>query len=41
MLELRADRMRTVHDVIATLTDDVLDGQTDQVPPPGYPPAGS
>ena len=39
MLELRADRMRTVHDVIATLTDDVLDSQT--VPPPGYPPAGS
>jgi hypothetical protein len=41
MLELRADRMRTVHDVIATLTDDVLGGQTDPVPPPGYPPAGS
>jgi hypothetical protein len=41
MLELRADRMRTVHDVIAALTDGVLDGQTDPVPPPGYPPAGS
>jgi len=41
MLELRADRMRTVHDVIATLTDDVLAGQTDPVLPPGYPPAGS
>ena len=41
MLELRADRMRTVHDVIATLTDDVVGGQTDPVPPPGYPPAGS
>jgi DinB superfamily/Pentapeptide repeats (8 copies) len=41
MLELRADRMRTVHDVMATLTDDVLAGQTDPVPPPGYPPAGS
>jgi len=41
MLELRADRMRTVHDVIATLTDDVVSGQTDPVPPPGYPPAGS
>jgi hypothetical protein len=41
MLDLRADRMRTVHDFIATLTDDVLDGQTDPVPAPGYPPAGS
>jgi len=41
MLALRADRMRTVHDLIATLTDDVLEGQTDPVPPPGYPPAGS
>jgi hypothetical protein len=40
MLELRADRMRTVHEVIAALTDDVLGGQTDPVPPPGYPPAG-
>jgi hypothetical protein len=41
VLELRADRMRTVHDVIAALTDDVVGGQTDPVPPPGYPPAGS
>jgi hypothetical protein len=41
VLELRADRMRTVHDVIATLTDEVLCGDTDPVPPPGYPPAGS
>jgi uncharacterized damage-inducible protein DinB len=41
MLELRADRMRTVHDVIATLTDDALGGQTDPVPQPGYPPPGS
>ncbi len=41
VLALRADRMRTVHDVIATLTDDVLGGDTDPVPPPGYPPAGS
>lgn len=41
MLDLRADRMRTVHDVVATLTDDVLGGDTDPVPPPGYPPAGS
>jgi hypothetical protein len=41
VLDLRADRMRTVHDVIATLTDDVLGGETNPVPPPGYPPAGS
>lgn len=41
MLALRADRMQTVHDVIATLTDDVLAGDTDPVAPPGYPPAGS
>jgi hypothetical protein len=41
MLELRADRMRTVHEVIAALTDDVLNGETDPVPSPGYPPAGS
>jgi hypothetical protein len=41
MLALRADRMRTVREVIAGLTDHVLNGQTDPVPPPGYPPAGS
>ena len=41
VLELRADRMRTVHEVIATLTDDALRGQTNPVPAPGYPPAGS
>ena len=41
MLALRADRMRTVHDVIAALTDDVLAGETDPVLTPGYPPAGS
>ncbi len=41
VLELRADRLRTVHDVIATLTDDVGGGETDPVPSPGYPPAGS
>jgi hypothetical protein len=41
MLELRADRMRTVSEVIHTLTDEVLAGQTRPVPPPGYPPAGS
>jgi DinB superfamily len=32
VLELRADRMRTVHDVIAALTDDVLGGETDPCP---------
>ncbi len=41
MLELRADRMRAVHDVMAKLTDDLVGGETDPVPPPGYPPAGS
>jgi uncharacterized protein YjbI with pentapeptide repeats len=41
MLELRADRMRTVGDVIAKLTDDLVGAETDPVPPPGYPPAGS
>lgn len=41
VLELRADRMRTVRGVLADLTDDVLNGDTDPVPPPGYPPAGS
>jgi hypothetical protein len=41
VLELRADRMHTVHDVIAALTDDAVGSQTDPVPPPGYPPAGS
>jgi hypothetical protein len=41
VLELRADRMGTVRDLIAGLTDDVVGGQTAPVPPPGYPPAGS
>ncbi len=41
MLELRADRMRTVGEVIAKLTDDQVGRETDPVPPPGYPPAGS
>jgi hypothetical protein len=41
VLDLRADRMRTVRDLVATLTDDVVAGRTDPVPPPGYPPAGS
>lgn len=41
ILELRADRMRTVRDVIAELTDDRLGGETDPVRAPGYPPAGT
>jgi uncharacterized protein YjbI with pentapeptide repeats len=41
VLDLRADRMRTVHDVMATLTDAALSGQTEPVAPPGYPPAAS
>jgi hypothetical protein len=40
VLGLRADRMRTVHGVIATLTDDVVSGQTDPVSAPGYPAGG-
>jgi hypothetical protein len=41
MLALRADRMGVVREVIAGLTDVVLDGTTEPVPPPGYPEAGS
>src|SRR5579875_1950115 len=41
MLDLRADRMHTVRDVIEALTDDELGGQTRPVSSPGYPPAGS
>jgi hypothetical protein len=41
VLELRTNRMRTVHDVIANLTDNVVGSETEPVPPPGYPPAGS
>jgi hypothetical protein len=33
--EVRADRMRSVHDVIAAISDDVLGGETDPVPAPG------
>ena len=40
VLELRADRMRTVRDVIAALTDRRLDGETDPASTSGYPPAG-
>lgn len=41
MLELRTDRMRTVHDVIAALTDEQLGGETEPMASPGYPAAGS
>jgi hypothetical protein len=41
MLDLRADRMRTVQDLIAKFTDDTLGGETEPVLTPGYPPAGS
>ena len=40
VLEVRADRMSSVRDVLAMLTDEALGGETDPVPPPGYPPAG-
>ncbi len=41
VLALRADRAAVVHDVLAGLTDAVLAGTTDPIPPPGYPEAGS
>jgi hypothetical protein len=41
MLELRADRMRTVDDVMAALTDEQLGGETEPLTSPGYPPPGS
>lgn len=41
VLALRADRMATVRKVMADLTDEVLAGETDPVPGPGYPAAGS
>jgi hypothetical protein len=37
VLELRADRMGTYRDVIATLTDEQLAGTTEPVLQPGYP----
>ena len=37
MLALRADRMATVRQVIAELTDEQLAGMTEPVPEPGYP----
>jgi hypothetical protein len=41
VLALRADRMATVRDVLAGLTDDVLAGRTEPVTAPGYPPPDS
>ena len=41
VLALRADRTAVVRDVLARLTDDVLAGETDPIPPPGYPAAGT
>jgi hypothetical protein len=37
VLALRADRMATVREVLAGLTDDTLAGATEPVPGPGYP----
>jgi uncharacterized protein YjbI with pentapeptide repeats len=37
VLALRADRMATVRQVLADLTDEQLAGMTEQVPGPGYP----
>jgi hypothetical protein len=40
VLQLRAERMATMRDALAGLTDDVLAGETDPIPAPGYPAAG-
>lgn len=40
MLELRSDRMRTVREVIAALTDEQLSGETVPLTSPGYPAQG-
>jgi hypothetical protein len=37
VLALRADRMATVRDVLASLTDDKLASMTEPVTEPGYP----
>ena len=37
VLELRRDRMSTVHEVIEGLTDESLSGHTDPVEEPGWP----
>ena len=41
VLELRAQRMGMMRDALATLTDDVLAGETHPILPPGYPAAGT
>jgi hypothetical protein len=41
VLALRADRVAVVREVLADLTDDVLAGTTNPIPPPGYPEAGT
>ena len=41
VLALRADRMGTVRRVVADLTDDQLDGSTEPVSEPGWPPSES
>lgn len=41
VLEVRADRMRMVGELIAGLTDEVLAGETDRAQGVGYPPGGS
>jgi hypothetical protein len=38
VLALRRDRMSTVREVVAGLTDETLDRQTEPVPGPGWPP---
>jgi uncharacterized protein YjbI with pentapeptide repeats len=41
VLALRADRMSGVRALMADLTDEQVNGMTDPVPPPGYPPSDS
>lgn len=41
VLELRAERMAVMRETITGLTDDVLAGETDPIPAPGYPAAGT
>jgi hypothetical protein len=41
ILELRADRMSTVRDLLDNATDQFWAGMTAPVPPPGYPPSES
>jgi hypothetical protein len=41
VLALQADRMGTVRRVVADLTDDQLDGSTEPVAEPGWPPPES